>query len=1200
MAFHGRFSKITALALTTVFLLSAFPSGLVNALGIVEKAPVQLAVVSDIHYYPQILMGDKGEAWKAYSENNGRQFTQANGLIDSALYAIGKHSAENGLKYMLIPGDLTKDGEYEGHTELAARLERFENETGIQVLVINGNHDINNRNTTSFKKGVEEACRQTRPEEFRSIYKNLGYDLAYHTYTPPAGEQAGMLSYSVRLDGGYRLLALDVCKYTGDATSDGEDQHETGGYISESLMAWALDEAAQAQSAGETVITMTHHNLINQFEIQQSMFQSFVVDNWMQVAETLADAGVHFNFSGHMHGNNIVSHVSDNGQVIYDCLTASLTGYPNTFREVRFDNTSKTVKAAFETFDADCEQPIEAEGTVYDKPYKNTFSFGKTYGKDGLAKFGVGAAGAYLGKTFRSIEEQGGLFNFLMNSGFDMEGMINNLINGGLTVGDYEVFTSKNLLSFIEDLAGQLDEVYISQPQKLLDVVYSAAEKLTNFPVSDYPCTKFIDTLGFGDASKPGTLEDAAYSVLSYQFSGDEDISGDLFIQDTIDYFRNRGGAEAFYHVLKDVAIHDIIEDSVLAVLDFNPGTLLPKDTALYVVGVFLDLLIEAVFPQDSSYLNIINTILGILPDNLDSISDIVDYAAGEYLTQSQFDSLGYTIAGIINCLVEDNDPAFRSDLNVTLSYAGRVPVVPTAADYRLPSHIAVTFGDDTGTTRNIRWFTKYSVTGSDIELVPFSENPVFTGSPTAGTGITGKSEKVTKGFPGADFGIAGFLNYTFTLVRHSVSLTGLEPGKKYAYRVGDAARGWWSDTGVIETADGSDSFTFFHMTDEQSQNDRQYRTWANTVSAAFELFPQSKFILSSGDQTDNPANIRQWKWLFDSAAGDLTNTAFMPTAGNHEDEGFALDENFLLPAAPDQDRETGVYYSFDYNNAHFMVLNTNDAGPGGALGDAQLEWLKNDAAQSDAQWKIVSLHKAMYSNGSHYDDSDVKALRKQLGSLMPDLGIDLVLQGHDHVYLRTDAMDGNKIVKSSQKNISFDGRDYVAKVEPAGSIYVISACAGVKNYRPKNTFMTDLLFPRAESVVEVDRPVFSAVRIDGSSLYFDAFSVDGGETRRIDSFAVQKADITENPLEPRIETPGGETDNGGSEPSETDNTVEPTAAPLPVDSAAEADTAAQTMTPPDTGNAGLRIYACVFLTGTACLIFAVAFKKKSRGIPAG
>ena len=79
------------------------------------------------------------------------------------------------------------------------------------------------------------------------------------------------------------------------------------------------------------------------------------------------------------------------------------------------------------------------------------------------------------------------------------------------------------------------------------------------------------------------------------------------------------------------------------------------------------------------------------------------------------------------------------------------------------------------------------------------------------------------------------------------------------------------------------------------------------------------------------------------------------------------------------------------------MVLNTNDLNSDNTLGAKQLEWLKADAAASDKPWKIVSLHKAIYSNGSHYDDKDVVALRKQLSVLMPELDIDIVLQGHDH-----------------------------------------------------------------------------------------------------------------------------------------------------------------------------------------------------------
>ena len=61
--------------------------------------------------------------------------------------------------------------------------------------------------------------------------------------------------------------------------------------------------------------------------------------------------------------------------------------------------------------------------------------------------------------------------------------------------------------------------------------------KLVNYQVSSLPCTKFIDTFGFGDPEKPGTLGDAVLSTLIYWAEGNEDISDDVFMQDTIKNF---------------------------------------------------------------------------------------------------------------------------------------------------------------------------------------------------------------------------------------------------------------------------------------------------------------------------------------------------------------------------------------------------------------------------------------------------------------------------------------------------------------------------------------------------------------------------------------------------------------------------------------------------------------------------------------
>ncbi|MEI6580030.1 MAG: metallophosphoesterase family protein, partial [Eubacteriales bacterium] len=811
--------------------------------------------------------------------------------------------------------------------------------------------------------------------------------------------------------------------------------------------------------------------------------------------------GMHFSFTGHMHCNNIASHISDNGETLYDCETASLTGFPNSFREVHFDNTGKSVKATYKTLDVDCEQQIKADGVTYKKPYKNTYSFWQCYGKTGFADFGERMAEGFVNGFFESITKQGGLYSMLENSDVNLENIVNKAIKGGLTIGDYDIFTTKNIMGFVKDLSGQIDKVFIAHPETVLNLVHSAALKLVSMPVSKYPCTKFIKSMGFGNPAKPGTLQDAGYSALKYMYEGNEDISKDIFMQDVMDFFENRNGANDVYTILKDILVNDIIENSLFSVLKFNPGTLFPDGCFGQILGDILDGLIDALFPKDQTYLNIINSILTLLPLEYKSINDVVDVAAAEYVTQSQLDSVGHTLADLIGGFVIDKDPGFKMDANVTLTYSGSVKIVPTAKDYRLPSQVAVTFGDYTDSTRSINWFTKYSVTGTDIELVLYSKKPVFKGLATKGAGIVSNRKKVLRGFPGVDLGITGFLNYNFSLVRHTIKISGLEAGKKYCYRIGDASKGWWSKTGVIETADDSDSFTFFHMTDPQSQNEKQYNIWANAVEKAFDLYPQSKFIMNTGDLTDNPANVKQWEWLLDTASNDLLSTVLMPTTGNHENKNSSLDLGFVLPDTVKQDRTDGVYYSFDYNNAHFIVLNTNDLNAKNELSDEQINWLKQDAAASNAQWKIVSLHKAMYSNGAHYDDKDVIAIRKQLCSLMPELGIDLVLQGHDHVYLRTDAMKGNRVVKSKTETLSYKGLDYKAKLEPKGSIYVISGCAGVKNYLPKSADATDKLFPRAESIVNAELPIFSAIQIDGNKLYFDAYTVDGKLTKRIDSF---------------------------------------------------------------------------------------------------
>jgi hypothetical protein len=164
-------------------------------------------------------------------------------------------------------------------------------------------------------------------------------------------------------------------------------------------------------------------------------------------------------------------------------------------------------------------------------------------------------------------------------------------------------------------------------------------------------------------------------------------------------------------------------------------------------------------------------------------------------------------------------------------------------------------------------------------------------------------------------------------------------------------------------------------------------------------------------------------------------------------------------------------------------------------------------------------LHKALYSQGSHYADDDVVAMRAQLGALMPELGIDMVFQGHDHVYMRTGSLVNNALTPYDRVYLNYDGGVYRAQIQPDGVTYVISGTAGVKTYIQNDVTLTDKYFPRGDKILSVDYPMYSAVRIEDGILYFDAYEVTENGSERVDSFAIQKdksqGDINTEYVEP-------------------------------------------------------------------------------------
>lgn len=1102
--------KVMAFVMTMVMILTVIPFS-VFAEG---KKDVTIGTLSDIHYYANSLKGNRTEAYQHQVAGSTTTLDLTADCLDTALKNMAKELEGKKNPYLLIPGDLSYQGEYESHAELVAKLEKWEKETGIDVIVINGNHDINNAKAYTFENDVKEKTRETSPEDFRELYKNLGYDIAYHTYTPPEGKQQGGMSYSVRLDGGYRVIVMDANIYSSDCTKDGSDEHETRQALSDDLFKWVLKECEDAKSKGEEIIGMSHSPLIDHVGSYQSkLLTGFIIADWEDKVTSLVEAGMHFTFVGHQHLSDIASYVTDSGETIYECEIPPTGTYPCGMYVTNFTSEGGKTTAEYNYHDIDELSPVVLYGEEQPYPFKNS-AFGKAYGNGDVTALAMNIVRYNLGSVFDGIKEAGGILEYLELEGIDLEKVLSDAFEG-ISVGPIDIFTAENIMLLADDLCDQLYDTYLKDTEVLYAFVEEIVDKIVSIQMSEVPCTHFIDTLGFGDETRGGNLGDVVLSFLAYMFGGQENLAEDEFFSDVLYRFKNDTSLpDTLFNSLLDIVLYDLLlEDGLLSNLELNVDSAFPIGKVGFLLGKIVDALLTVILGGDKSFTNIIDFVfdLGVL--KWDSIEDVRADLMGEYFTESQYQAIGIEFYTVISAFLDDKNPKPLGDQDVTYTYDGKVEPEVTADNFRAPSIITVTYGEDSSSSFNISWYTKKTVRGTDIEIVPYSSNPVFTGKPTKSSSIETETKTVMRETPAIDFGVIGIVAVETDMTRHIIKLTNLEPDTKYCYRVGDADRGWWSDVGVLETADNSREATFLHVTDTQAQNSEQFDAWADMLKVANKTVDYD-FILSTGDQVDSGSNVKLWKYFANNASHTLLNKPFMPTAGNHEKMNGgndALGENFVLPNVPEQDLTEGTYYSFDYNNIHIAVLNTNNLSEKEDLSKDQLQWLTEDMNSSDAEWKFVALHKAIYSNGSHFDDDDVVALRKQLSKLMPELDIDLVFQGHDHVYMRTDSMINNKVVPAkTTKELSFDGLDYTAKVDPEGSIYTITGCAGVKYYLPKDNAETDALFPRAEAIVVSTLPTFASIKVRGNTLYFDAYNVDGEEANRIDSFAIVKTDLEE------------------------------------------------------------------------------------------
>lgn len=577
-----------------------------------------------------------------------------------------------------------------------------------------------------------------------------------------------------------------------------------------------------------------------------------------------------------------------------------------------------------------------------------------------------------------------------------------------------------------------------------------------------------------------------------------------------------------------------------------------------------------------------------------------------KYVTDAFCVNLGSYGAYVVRSVVIDDSPdgVQRTNLNtlfpyevqenfhVELTYAGdksalkghtyyrdkdgndKVAVVATKQNGLMPSKITIgNVVDADGkldlTKKEIRWFTQRDV---DYENVCkqyewtaekaaaakqfYSEMQLGTKADLSDGVITRyKGENEWIEYPTIDLGIAYF-NLTYAYRQYNdfdVVLDGLQAGTTYYYRLrsveGDKAYEW-TDIYSFTTPSVSGGFEFMAMTDIQGSIEQNYIASLPNMEEALKG-ANPVFIVDCGDNVDKGENIAQWQWLLDDQASVWANNTLVGVVGNHEDHHYSMSYVTATPDVAVVD-ETGFYYSYTYQNVHFIMLNTNDVQTYSersvdeetgeelvtsyqSLGKAQYDWLVADLdkanADSAVQFIIVALHKGPYTAGSHAFDADVIALRSQLAPLFAEKKVDVVLQGHDHTYSVSEFIGGEKDADGKYLPVSVNYDANGAAIDPDGVLYVNLGTMGDKYYnyiysslvtlkdRDGDAYLNATLadYMTAEGNLELspvrnsrnvlpETPVFMYVSVQDNQLYLTSYTVINGRRYMVDSMAITKA----------------------------------------------------------------------------------------------
>ncbi len=286
----------------------------------VNKEIAKFIVLSDIHLMHPDLLVSEGEAFDKYNWKECKLLRESPEIFAATLEKAREYNPD----FLIVCGDMSKDGEIISHKYVAEKLNEFSKQTGARILVIPGNHDLANPHSFRYDGAVSTPEPSAAEADFEQIYARCGYIDAVER----GPRKLDYMSYPAD---GVAFIGVDSNE------PNTTDNAVARGGLTKAQVSWVSEMVKKAHADNRYVIMGMHHNLLG-FYNYASLINGTYIANAMcedytneQMVTDLCNAGIDVVFSGHSHMQSITSE-KRGGREIFSVVTSSLVNLPLAYR----------------------------------------------------------------------------------------------------------------------------------------------------------------------------------------------------------------------------------------------------------------------------------------------------------------------------------------------------------------------------------------------------------------------------------------------------------------------------------------------------------------------------------------------------------------------------------------------------------------------------------------------------------------------------------------------------------------------------------------------------------------------------------------------------------------------------------------------------------------------------------------------------